>query len=607
MFARCRAQIILLRSYCYSMKIFGIASESHDAGVAVLCDGRPVIVLEEERLNREKHTSAFPRNALAELCEDGKRSFEDVDLITTPWDMRRLRWTFFKAVVGHPPASFNLVRPAADTTNNTSLLALNYFLRRGLRRQFATHRLPPIINVGHHEFHAAIYFVSPFEEATVLVMDGYGDDAATSAFIGKSNQVERCWHGRFFDSIGMIYTLVTEHLGFYAFEEGTVMALAACGSDTYVDAMREIVHLQPEGRFSINMTYFSHDRYGMLRPFTRKFLDTFGPARARGTPLCDRHRDLAHALQTVTEEVVLHVVRALRKQYPSRNLCFTGGVALNCVANGRILTDGGFDRVWIPPCASDTGVPLGSALWHYHQTLRLPRQYELTHAYQGTEYSSYAIADALDRAGLRYEQLAATELIERVADDLAADKIVGWFQGRFEIGPRALGNRSILASPLKAAIRETMNARVKFREPFRPFAPAVLVEHATRYFELSQPDPYMTVAVRVRPEKANEIPAAVHVDGTARIQTVDRAANPRYYAVIEAFRQRTGVPVILNTSFNKQEPIVARPEEAISCFLRTEMDVLVLGDFYCVDRNAAAVRSALDSFKVIEANKRGGE
>jgi carbamoyltransferase len=263
--------------------------------------------------------------------------------------------------------------------------------------------------------------------------------------------------------------------------------------------------------------------------------------------------------------------------------------------------------VWIPPCASDTGVPLGSALWHYHQTLRLPRHYELTHAYHGTEYSAAAIADALDRAELRYERLTETELIERVADDLAADKIVGWFQGRFEIGPRALGNRSILASPLKAAIRETMNARVKFREPFRPFAPAVLVEHATKYFELSQPDPYMTVAVRVRPERAREIPAAVHVDGTARIQTVDRAANPRYYAVIEAFRQRTGVPVILNTSFNKQEPIVARPDEAISCFLRTEIDVLVLGDFYCVDRKAAAVRSALDSFKVIEANKRGGE
>src|SRR5262249_29389610 len=261
---------------------------------------------------------------------------------------------------------------------NKSLVALNYFLRRGLRRKFPKHQPPPIISVGHHESHAAIYFVSPFEEATVLVMDGYGDDAATSAFIGMGNRLERCWHGRFFDSIGMIYTLVTEHLGFYAFEEGTVMALAASGSDTYLDAMRDIVRLEDDGQFSINMTYFSHDRYGMLRPFTQKFLDGFGPARERGTPLSDRHRDLAHALQTVTEEIVLHVTRGLAKKYPSKNLCFTGGVALNCVANGRILGETNFERVWIPPCASDTGVPLGSALWHCHQTLGLPRQYELT-------------------------------------------------------------------------------------------------------------------------------------------------------------------------------------------------------------------------------------
>ena len=439
------------------------------------------------------------------------------------------------------------------------------------------------------------------------MMDGYGDDAATSTFTGKDNALERRWHGRFFDSIGMIYTLITEHLGFYAFEEGTVMALAACGSDTYLDRMRDIVHLEDEGRFSINMTYFSHDRYGMLRPFTRKFLDTFGPARERGSPLADRHRDLARALQTVTEEVVVHVARWLAKAYPSKNLCFTGGVALNCVANGRILRDTDFERVWIPPCASDTGAPLGSALWHYHQTLGHPRRFEMTHAFYGMEYGPDDIKLAFDRMGILYERLTEADLVSRVAQDLASDKVVGWFQGRFEMGPRALGNRSILASPLKPGIREIMNARIKFREPFRPFAPAVLAERAADYFETNQGDPYMTIAVRVRPEVAHKIPAAVHVDGTARIQTVERNANPLYYDVIEAFMKLTGVPIILNTSFNKQEPIIARPEEAISCFLRTEMDVLVLGDFYCIDRNAAAMRSAHDSFKVIEANKRGGE
>ena len=457
------------------MKILGIASESHDLGLALVDDGLPLLVIEEERLNRQKHTAQFPTFALEAAFGNGVK-LEDVDVITTPWDMRRLRWTFLKAVFGHPPASFNLLRPAADTTNNTSLVALNYFLRRGLRRQFPGQSPPAIINVGHHEAHAAIFFASPFDEATVLVMDGYGDDAATSAFTGKGSTLERRWHGRFFDSIGMIYTLITEHLGFYAFEEGTVMALAACGSDTYLHKMRDIVHLEDEGRFTINMAYFSHDRYGMLQPFTRKFLETFGPPRERGSALTDRHRDLARALQTVTEEAVLHVARGLAKAYPSKNLCFTGGVALNCVANGRILRDTDFARVWIPPCASDTGVPLGSALWHYHQTLGHPRRFEMTHAFYGTEYGPREIKRAFDQEGMLYARLTEAELVHRVAQDLASDKIVGWFQGRFEMGPRALGNRSILASPLKPGIREIMNARIKFREPFRPFAPAVLAE-----------------------------------------------------------------------------------------------------------------------------------
>jgi carbamoyltransferase len=231
----------------------------------------------------------------------------------------------------------------------------------------------------------------------------------------------------------------------------------------------------------------------------------------------------------------------------------------------------------------------------------------MTHAFHGTEYGARAITEAFDRAGLVYDRLSEVDLVARVAQDLASDKIVGWFQGRFEIGPRALGNRSILASPLNKDVKEMMNARIKFREPFRPFAPAVLAEHAAEYFEIREGDPYMTVAVRVRPEKAVMIPAAVHVDGTARVQTVDRIVNPRYYAVIEAFMKLTGVPVILNTSFNKQEPIVARPEEAISCFLRTEMDVVVVGDFYCMDRNPQAVRRAADAFQVLEANRWGGE
>jgi carbamoyltransferase len=589
------------------MQILGIVSETHDAGIALLQEGFPVIVLEEERLNRQKHTRDFPTLALKEVFEAVGRSFAEVDVITTPWDMSRLRRTVLKAVLGRMPASLSLLLPSAQPTQDRGIVLLNFWLRYHLKRQFRDQCLPEIVNVGHHESHAAIFFASPFEEASVLVMDGYGDDAATSAFTGAGNRLERQWHGRFFDSLGMIYTLITRYLGFQLFEEGTVMALAACGDTSYVDDMRKVVRLEPAGRFSINMDYFNHDKYGMLRPFKRRFIETFGSPRAPGEMLTDRHRGVARALQTVTEDVVVHVTRHLAATYPSRNLVLTGGVALNCVANARILRDTDFHRVWVPPCASDTGAPLGSALWHHHQTLGKPRGFELTHAFHGSAYGPGQTRRALVEAGLEFEELDEADLLRRVARDLAENRIVGWFQGRFEMGPRALGNRSILASPLRRDMRDLINARIKYREPFRPFAPAVLAEHAVDYFEISQPDPFMTLAPRVRSDKAHLIPAAVHVDGTGRIQTVERRSNPRFHAVIEEFMKLTGVPVVLNTSFNKQEPIVARPEEAVSCFLRTEMDALVLGNYYTRDRPIAAVTRARNAFTVLAANALGGE
>ena len=589
------------------MKILGIVSETHDTGIALLDDGVPVLIIEEERLNREKHTQEFPTLALEEAFHGAGHNFADVDLITTPWDMSRLRRTVFKALFGRLPASLSLILPSSHPTQDRGIVLLNFWLRYHLRRQFRGQRLPEIINVGHHESHAAIFFASPFEEASILVIDGYGDDAATSTFTGADNRIERQWHGRFFDSIGMIYTLVTHHLGFQPFEEGTVMALAACGDTTYVDSMRDIVRLQTGGQFSINMDYFSHDQYGLLRPFKQRFIDAFGPPRIPGEMLTDRHRAVARALQTVTEDVVLHVARHLAATYPSRNLVLTGGVALNCVANARILRDTDFRRIWVPPCASDTGAPLGSALWHHHQTLGKPRGFEMMHAFYGSAYNPDQMRRALVQAGLEFMELDEAELLRRVARDLADNRIVGWFQGPFEMGPRALGNRSILASPLRREIRDLINARIKYREPFRPFAPAVLAEYAADYFEISQADPFMTLAPRVKPDKVDVIPAAVHVDGTARIQTVDRESNPRYYGVIAEFMKLTGVPVVLNTSFNKQEPIVARPEEAISCFLRTEMDTLVLGNFYTRDRPTAAVARARAAFTVLDVNTRGGE
>jgi carbamoyltransferase len=589
------------------MRILGLTTLTHDTGAALLSDGEIISVLEEERHSREKHTIWFPRHSIAAMLGSDGAGLADIDVITVPWDPRRLRRTFAKAILSGLPASLNLIRDSAHPTQDGAVVIMNQCLRFGLRRYFPSQHRPEIVSVAHHDAHAAMFFVSPFEDATIIVMDGFGDECATSIYTGADGRIERHWQGAFFDSLGMVYTLITRHLGFEVFEEGTVMALAALGRDRLVDRLRKIVRLEPDGRFSFDMSYFSYDRYGMIRPFKQKFMDAFGPPRARGGELTEHHKDLAFALQAVAEDVIVHVAKAARHRHPSANLCFVGGVALNCVANALLLRESGFERIWVPPCASDTGVPLGSALYHHHQTLGAPRRTRMDHAYYGEAYSDAQIETALAAAGMAHERLGDDDLIDRVARDLAQGHIVGWFQGRYEIGPRALGNRSILASPVSPGVRDVINTRVKFREPFRPFAPSVLLERASEYFEIEQPDPFMTFAPRVRPGVADRIPAAVHVDGTARIQTVAESANPRYHALIARFADLTGIPILLNTSFNKQEPIVARPEEAISCFLRTEMDVLVLGNYYTTDRPKEAAARARSDFEVIEINTRSGE
>lgn len=579
------------------MNILGIVSKSHDTGIALLKNGAPEFVLEEERFSREKHTMAFPGQALdAMFGRDGSYDFSEVDVITTPWDMSRLRPTLIKCVFGELPASLNLLWPSAHKTQASAIVNLPMRLYLGLGSRYGFRRVPKIVQVGHHESHASIFFVSPFEEATVLVMDGYGDETATSAYLGRGNNLGRTWTDGFFESLGMLYTLVTEHIGFKVFEEGTVMALAACGSPTYAGKFADIIKLLPEGRFVINRDYISYQTHGFNKPFKQKFYEIFGPPRKPGEPVTDHHRDIAYALQHTVEETILHVVRGLSKRHKTRNLVISGGVALNCVANARILRDTDYERVWVPPCASDTGAPLGSALFHHHVTLGNPRHFTLNHAFYGASYSDDQITRALDAAGLTYERFDEATLLKKVAQDLADQKIVGWFQGRAEMGPRALGNRSILSDARSNAMKDLINARIKHREAFRPFAPVVLFDCMQEFFEFTQPDPFMTMAPRIRPDKVHLIPAAAHVDGTGRIQTIEREQNHRYYGVIEEYAKITGIPVILNTSFNRQEPVVNAPEHAISCYLRTDMDVLVLGDFYSRDRNPEAIRKAIEAF-----------
>lgn len=583
------------------MNILGIVTKTHDTGLALLRDGVPTAVLEEERFNRQKHTLEFPAHCLDTLFADGGLTLDDIDVLATPWDMARLRPTFYASITAKLPASLNLLRPSAHRVQASAIVNLPFRLWMGLGRRYGYRKIPRIVQVSHHDTHAAVFNVSPFEEAAVLVMDGYGDDTSTSGYIGRGTKLERQWQSDFFDSLGMLYTCVTEYLGFKVFEEGTVMALAACGGPTYLPRFRELVELRPDGQFRINREYVSFDTHGLLRPFKWKFYETFGPPRARQDPLTDHHRDLAHALQVTIEEAILHIVRDMERRQSSRNLVISGGVGLNCVANARILRDTNFTRVWVPPCASDTGAPLGAALWHWHQTLGNPRTFELTHAFYGKAFTDAEIEAALDRAGLAYRKLEEGELLRTVAQDLSEQKIVGWFQGRAEMGPRALGNRSILSDARDNKIKDLINAKIKHREAFRPFAPVVLLERAAEFFDVSQPDPFMTLAPRIHPDKVHLIPAAAHVDGTGRIQTIERAANPRYYGVIEEYAKLTGIPVILNTSFNRQEPVVNAPEQAISCYLRTDMDVLVLGDYYTADRNPAAVTHARESFVAVAA------
>lgn len=580
------------------MNILGLVYTSHDAGLALLTDGVPNVLFEEERFNRVKHTLKYPRMALDALFgAGGSMQLSDIDVITCPWDMKLIRRSLLGAVISDLPHSLNLARPEAHRTHTIGIFNVPNRLRVGLWHQFGPQRLPPIVQVAHHESHAGVFFVSPFEEAAVLVTDGYGDDGATSAWRGRGNRIEKRWSDPMFDSLGMLYTCVSEHIGFPFFQEGTVMALAAMGSPTYKEKFKDLVRLKPGGRIEINKAYIKYPTHGLIEPFKQNFYDLFGPRRKRDEPLTAHHHDIAWALQHWTEEALLHMTREMHRVQKTKNLVISGGVALNCVANARILRETDFERVWVPPVASDTGVCFGSALYHWHQNLGNKRTFELTHAFYGKAFTENDIVRALDAAGLKYQRMEEGALLKRVAHDLSQQRIVGWFQGRAEIGPRALGNRSILSSATSNKMKDQINARIKHREPFRPFAPVVLFERLGEFFEYEHPDPFMTVAPKIRPEKIALIPAAAHVDGTGRIQTIDRKSNPRYYGVIEEYAKITGIPVILNTSFNRQEPVVNSPEHAISCYLRTDMDRLVLGDYYVDDRNEAAIKRAFERFK----------
>jgi carbamoyltransferase len=462
--------------------------------------------------------------------------------------------------------------------------------------------------IEHHRAHlASTFHVSPFDTAVVLSADGLGDFASAMWAAGEATNVRQLGSVVFPHSLGIYYTALSQYLGFLRFgDEFKVMGLAAYGEPAYLDAFRKIVHTHPTNFFRLNLDYFIHQREGAdmtwkdagktpeISPmFSAELEKLLGPARKPNEPVEKRHRDIAASLQARLEEVLLAHIAALAKSTGQKNLCLAGGVAFNCVANGKIFDASSFERVYVQPAAGDAGLSVGAAYAVYHEILGNPRSFTMEHAGWGPGFAPQDVGRLIatrniSNGDLKIDELVEETMLQETAKHIAAGKVIGWFQGRAEWGPRALGNRSILADPRRADMKDILNQRIKHRETFRPFAPSVIEEATGEFFERTDPSPFMTFAYPVRPEKRSVIPAPTHVDGTARLQTVSRQHHPLYWRLIREFGNQTGVPVLLNTSFNENEPIVCRLEEALDCFLRTKMDVLVLGNHILEKKSPAA-------------------
>ena len=577
------------------MNILGINAYHGNASAAIVCDGKLVAAVEEERFNRVKYAAGFPAAAIRYCLQEAGVTLADIDHVAVPRNpYARLGTKLFYAL---RMPSFARERAKVLTKFTGIPEALSQAFDSDPAKLTAKfHR------IEHHQAHlASSFFVSPFERAALLSADGLGDFASTMWGAGAGNRMNIEGAIAFPHSLGLYYSAVTQYLGFLKFgDEYKVMGLAAYGQPEQLAAFRDILRFDSRSNgngFRLNLDYFTHHRTGpemtwaeadktptMGKMFSPEMSRKLGPVRAPEEPLENRHRNLASSLQARLEEVYLGMLKKLAEHTGLKSVCLAGGVAFNCVANGKIFDATPFEHVHVHPAAGDAGLAVGAAYYVWHQILGKPRSFVMDHAYWGPGYSRDEVRRAIDASGIAQSgysiaELPEAELLPRTAAIIADGKILGWFQGRAEWGPRALGNRSIVADPRRPEMKEILNQRIKHREIFRPFAPSILAESTAEWFEKSHPSPFMNLAYSVRPEKRDKIPAPTHVDGTARLQTVTREANPRYYALISSFRDLTGVPVVLNTSFNDNEPIVCRPEEALDCFLRTQMDALVLGDF----------------------------
>lgn len=617
------------------MYILGINAYHGDAAAAIIKDGRILAAVEEERFNRVKHCAGFPAEAVRYCLRTAGIDISEVEHIGISRDpsahlhkkilfaasrvaKRSGQWavgggqtataTIENGVVGEEgkrargkgegngangeKRGSGIFAQVKDRLSNAAKvrdlkddLALALGVpKSSLRAQFH--------NIEHHRAHlASSFYVSPFERAALLSIDGFGDFISTMWAVGEGNSIKVLDQVEYPHSTGIVYTATTQFIGFPHYgDEGKVMGLAPYGKPRFIEEFRDIIRTEAGGQFRLNLDYFRHHAEGVDmswdqgspvigRIFSDEFVRTFGPARERGAALTDREQDIAASLQLRLEEVGFHVLNHLQAETGLTDLGLSGGVAYNSVMNGKILLNTPFRRVYVQPAAGDSGTALGVCYEIHNGILKGERGEVMLGAYTGPEFSNEEIQRELEASNLAFESLTDGEVSKRAAQDIADGLVVGWFQGRMEFGPRALGNRSIVVDPRRANMKDILNDRIKKREPFRPFAPSILEERTADYFEQSHPAPTMLMVYQVREERRSEIPAVTHVDGSGRLQTVSREVNARYYQLISDFNELTGVPVVLNTSFNENEPVVCTPRHAIDCFLKTRMDVLYVGNY----------------------------
>ena len=587
------------------MYILGLSGYYHDSAACLLHNGEAVAAAQEERFTRKKHDARFPKESARWCLESVGINLSEVQQVVF-YDKPLIKFErLLETYIASAPRGFSSFLSAMPVWLKEKLY-LKSVLKKELMRlgECSKEELPTLLFAGHHQSHAAsAFFPSPFESAAVLCMDGVGEWATTTTWMGEGNRVQPLWQIDFPHSLGLLYSAFTYFTGFKVNSgEYKLMGLAPYGEPRYADLIREhLIDVKADGTFRLQMGYF--DYATGLKMTNERFSELFGrPARAPESPLTQQEMDIAASIQQVTEDVVLRVASTLSRETGSPNLCLAGGVALNCVANGRLQREGPFEKIWIQPAAGDAGGALGCALavWHeYADHPRRPRgkRDHMRGGYLGPRYSMPSVRESLTELGACFEEFDDQTLFARSAALLDAGNVFGWFQGPMEFGPRALGARSIIGDARSKSMQSVMNLKIKYRESFRPFAPAVLAEYVSEYFDQEEESPYMLIVSEVKPEhriapdptiqdafgldrlnqQRSDIPAVTHVDYTARIQTVHRDTNPRFHALLSEFHRQTGCPVLVNTSFNvRGEPIVCTPEDAYRCFMRTEMDYLVI-------------------------------